>query len=431
MKCPLPGTGMSCGSRAGVEQLSKVPALTTGERIRLLREAKGLTRPVLSGLVGRKSDWLKNIENGRRRLNSLPMLVRLARALDVKDLSELTGDDTPASISAWDIEVHHAVPAIRDAMRDVSFLSTIPTIEPPIPPEDLQQRVHRLWLLWHSSPQQRTDVGTALPALIRQAHASIRAHHGVERRRAQAATGDLYRLVQRLLAHICEPELHALAVERGRAMSENADTPLSLALAAWSSSVSLCASGHFDDAARLADAGAELLAPLLDQKPGVEVVGTLGSLYLEAAAAHGLAGREGDAFRYLDAAELTAKRLPRGTWHRQSGFEQTNVEIFGIIVNGCLHRTGEAIAHAGKLAPSSVPSVVRRSRLLLEVAQAHANRREPADAVRYLTSATDVSTEAVGLIPWARELAVELADAVPGTQRQEATKLAARLKAVH
>lgn len=237
--------------------------------------------------------------------------------------------------------------------------------------------------------------------------------------------------MQRLLAHICEPELHALAVERGRAMSENADTPLSLALAAWSSSVSRCASGHYDDAARLADAGTELLNPLLDQDPGTEILGTLGSLHLEAAAAHGLAGREGDAFRYLDSAAATARRLPIDAWHPQSGFERTNVDIFSVIINGCLHRSGEAIAHAEKLEPAAVPSVVRRSRLLLEVAQSHANRQDPVAAVSYLTAASDVSTEAVALIPWARDLADELASTTAGAVRQDAAKLSVRFKAVH
>lgn len=410
--------------------MSNVTMLTTGERVRLFRESKGMTRPVLAGLVGRSPDWLKKIENGTRKLNSLPMLVRLARALEVTDLSELTGDDAPAPVETWDVEVHHVVPGIRAAMQEVAFLPTASSSEPALPPEELQLRVRRLWLTWHSSSQQRTDVGAALPALIRQAHASIRVHRGVERRRAQAATGDLYRLVQRILAHICEPELHALAVERGRAMSENADTRLSLALAAWSSSVSLCASGHYDDAARLADAGADLLTPLLEERPSTQVLGTFGSLHLEAAAAHGLAGREGDAFRYLDSAASTARRLPPDAWHPQSGFERMNVDVFGVIINGCLHRSGEAIAHADKLEPTSIPSVVRRSRLLLEIAQSHANRRDPVTAVRYLIAASDVSTEAVALIPWARDLADDLASTTPGTTRQDATKLSVRFKAV-
>lgn len=222
---------------------SAIVALTTGERIRLRREAKGLTRPVVAGLVGRSPDWLKKIESGTRKLNSLPMLVRIADVLGVDDLSELTGNAPSVPVSAFGTKVHHVVPAIREAVRQAGFGLALDNGVPALSPEQLQQRVHRLWLTWHTSTRQRTDVGKVLPLLIRQAHACIRVHDGNDRRRAQAATGDLYRLVQRLLAHICEPELHALAVERGRAMSEAADTPLALAHAAWSSSVSLCASG--------------------------------------------------------------------------------------------------------------------------------------------------------------------------------------------
>lgn len=410
--------------------MPNVTLLTTGERIRLLREAKGLTRPVLAGLVGRSTDWLKKVETGTRQVNSLPMLVRIARALGVDDLSELTGAGTSSPVATWDAEVHHVVPAIRDAMREATFLPAASSPAPVLPPEELQQRVQRAWLTWHTSPQQRTEVGETLPTLIRQAHVTIRAHEGTAHRRAQAATGDLYRLVQRLLAHICEPELHTLAVERGRALSENADTPLSLALAAWSTAVSLCASGFYEDTARLADAGAETLTPLLDQRPSPQVIETLGSLQLEAAAAHGLAGRAGDAFRYLDAAATTAAQLPAGAWHPQSGFDRTNVDIFGVLVATSLHRSGEAIAHAEKVDLAAVPSVVRRSRLLLEIAHAHSNRRDPGMAVRYLTAASDVSTEAVALIPWARDLADELASTAPGPVRPGATRLAARLKAV-
>lgn len=406
-------------------------ALTTGDRIRLHREAKGLTRPVLAGLVGRSSDWLKKIETGTRQLNSLQMLVRIAQVLGVSDLAELTGADKPVPVEAWNTEAHHVVPAIRKAMRDVAFPATVAP-EPVLSPAELQRHVHRLWLTWHTSPRQRTKVGEALPTLISQARATVRAHQDVERRRAMSATGDLYRLVQRLLAHICEPELHALAVERGRAMSEDADTPLSLALATWSSSVALCASGHYDDAVRLADAGTLLLAPLLDGAgpASPQVWGTIGALQMEAAAAHGLAGREGDAFHYLDAAEATARRLPIGIWHDQSGFERTSVHILSVIVNTSLHRNGQAIAQVAKIDPTAAPSVLRHSRLLLEAAHAHAQTRDTASAVRYLTAAADVSDEAVALIPWARTLADELTASTSGTARSDADKLATRLKAV-
>jgi transcriptional regulator with XRE-family HTH domain len=185
-----------------------VTSRTTGERIRIKREARGMSRPVLAGLVGRSSDWLKKIENGDRQLNSLPLLIQLARTLGVDDLSELTGDDFNAPTHAWQKDVHHVVPAIRLAMQDASFgPPPSDTATPALDADNLDRQVTQLWLLWHRSPMQRSEVGVALPRLIRQAHSAIRSTEGSARRQCRSATADLYRLVQRLLAHICEPEL--------------------------------------------------------------------------------------------------------------------------------------------------------------------------------------------------------------------------------
>lgn len=388
-----------------------------------------MTRPVLAGLVGRSTDWLKKIETGARQLNSLPLLLQIARVLGVHDLTEIAGGDEPAPIGAWRSDIHHAIPEIRRAMHEVSFPTM--TDARPISPRQLQTEVRRLWLLWHTSPQQRTDVGALLPHLIREAHRTVRSTDGADRRCASAATGDLYRLVQRLLAHICEPELHVLAVERGRVMSEDADTPLSLATAAWSSSVSLCASGLYDEAARLANVGAGYLAPILSGAASAQMWGALGALQMEAAAAHGLAGRDGDAHHYLDAATATATKLPIGIWHEQSGFERTSVKILSVIVTSCLRRHGEAIVQADRINLAASPSLVRSSRLLLEAADAQRHKTEYAASVRTLTRAADVSTEAVALIPWARELAEDLAVNASGNAGAAAARLSARLKAVH
>lgn len=407
----------------------RVAPVTTGERIRLLREARGMTRPVLAGLVGRSTDWLKKIETGTRQLNSLPLLVQIAQVLGVNDLAEITGYNEPTPVSAWDTEIHHVIPPIRTAMHEAAFRT--PTADPVISALELQQDVRDLWVLWHTSPQQRSDVGARLPGVIRQAHRTIRAVDGDDRRRAKAATGDLYRLVQRLLAHICEPELHALAVERGRAMSEDADTPHSLALAAWSSSVSLCASGFYDDAARLADIGVDYLVPALrDGGATAQTWGTLGALQMEAAAAHGLAGRDGEAHHYLDAAHATAAQLPDGAWHEQSGFESTGVRILSVIVTSCLRRYGDALSQAEKIGLTASPSLVRSSRLLLEAADAQRHRTDYGASVQTLTRAADVSAEAVALIPWARELADDLAAHTTGKAGIDAARLAGRLKSV-
>jgi hypothetical protein len=55
----------------------------TGERIQILRERKGLSRPVLAGLVGMSASWLRGIGQGGRVPPRLPVLVKLAETLAV------------------------------------------------------------------------------------------------------------------------------------------------------------------------------------------------------------------------------------------------------------------------------------------------------------------------------------------------------------
>ncbi|MCA2230408.1 helix-turn-helix domain-containing protein [Nonomuraea aurantiaca] len=74
---------------------SSAPVRTIGQRIQYLRERRGMTREVLAGLVGKSESWLKAVERGRRQQNPrLPILLQLAEALRVRDLSELTGDQS-------------------------------------------------------------------------------------------------------------------------------------------------------------------------------------------------------------------------------------------------------------------------------------------------------------------------------------------------
>src|SRR5215813_7869270 len=96
----------------------------TGERIQILRERRGLSRPVLAGLVGMSPSWLKGIEQGRRLPPRLPVLVKLAKALAVGDVAVLAGTDrdlggaSSVPVASFARIPHDAVPAIRDALRD-------------------------------------------------------------------------------------------------------------------------------------------------------------------------------------------------------------------------------------------------------------------------------------------------------------------------
>ncbi|MFD0621536.1 multiprotein-bridging factor 1 family protein [Streptomyces sanglieri] len=76
-----------------------IPAeLSMGEKIKVLRESRGMSRPVLAGLCNRGPDWLKKIETGERELRSHTLLLALAAALQVGDLSAITGTNTSTPV---------------------------------------------------------------------------------------------------------------------------------------------------------------------------------------------------------------------------------------------------------------------------------------------------------------------------------------------
>ncbi|MEV5508860.1 helix-turn-helix domain-containing protein [Streptomyces orinoci] len=402
--------------------MTDLPAeLTTGERVRILRERRGMTRAVLAGLVGRSSDWLKKIENGERELRSITHLVRLAHALHISDVAILTGDELAIPADAVGKLSHASVTPIRAALHGVSFVGT-PTVGP-CSPEALKGRVEGAWRLWHRSRYQRTEVGALLPDLIRDAHACVKAHQGDDRRAAHAATADLYRLVQRLLAHICEPELYWLALDRGRAHSEESDNPVSLALAAWSTAIGQRAAGFGEEAVQTDEAGMALLRELLEQGD-LEVLGVYGALNLQAAISCGLDGRSGDAERYLAEADRTASRLPAGYTHTPSAFDASNVAIHGVSVGVGLLTPGEALRRAEAITPEAVGSLERRSRLLLDIAAGHHQKHETAAGVHYLSTAHKISPEGVRYVPFARSLARDLAKAASGPLKADAVALA-------
>lgn len=380
-----------------------------------------MTRPVLAGLVGRGAVWLKKIESGERELNSITMLVRLASALHLDDVSLLTGG---ASVPVTSGKLsHESVPLIRDAMHTVAFLPRPPEVPAPAA---LRGRVEQAWRLWHTSRFQRTEVGALLPSLIIDAHACMKANKGDAQREAQAAAGDLYRLVQRHLAHISEAELYWLALDRSRSYSEQADDAVSLALGAWTVSIGQRAAGYVEDAVRSAELGMAVIRPRLEDG-SLDALAAYGQLNLQAATCEALDGRSGPADRYLEEAARAAAKLPDGYWHAQSAFAMSNVHVHSISLGTGQFKPGETLLRAETIDPMTVSSLERRSRLLMDIASAHHQRKEGAAAVHYLSQACEVTPEGVRYVPGARALAAAIEKDAKGALKASASALAQSL----
>lgn len=398
----------------------EIPAeLTTGERIRLHRERRGMSRPVLAGLVGRSADWLKKIENGDRELRSLPMLVRLAQALRINDVAALTGVGSSISADQWGKLSHPGVSALRDAVHASIFRRAAASRGSV---DELAGRVRQAWITWHSSAHQRTEVGAVLPDLLVACHSVTTGTEGAERRKGYAVTAQAYALAQQYAAHTTEPELYWLTVDRARMAAEESDDPVMLAAAAWIIGNGLRESGHTEEALRLVAEAADTLRPRLEDASDI-VRGTFGALCLHAAVTCAREGREGDAWRWWDEADATARRMPNYA-HPWTMFGTGNVAVHAVSIGVDLHTPGAALRRASDTAPETIPSVERRSRLFVDAARSEYARRESAGALHYLRRAFRESPEAVRYVPSARALSADLVRTAPGTLRADAVELA-------
>ncbi|MFD4635310.1 multiprotein-bridging factor 1 family protein [Streptomyces sp. NPDC058284] len=394
---------------------------TTGERIKYHRERAGMSRPVLAGLCGRGPDWLKKIETGKRQLHNHGLLVRLASALKLSDLSVLTGDPSPRPVAPGGKLMLTAASGVRDAVRGSLFQSGPQVLGTSV--DVLKGRVAEAWTLWHASRFQRTEVSALLPALIRDAQVLPHQLEGPARREAYAALAEVYHLAQQVTAYSVEAELYWIIADRGRTAAQDADNPLSLAGAAWTFGNGLRENGYAEEAVQVVAEAADALRPRLEDGSD-DLRGMFGALHLHAAVTCAREGREGDAWRHWDEADRTADRLPNGYVHSWTVFGRANTDFHGVSVGVDLRTPGLAMTRAESIDLAAMPSVERRSRVLVELARAQRQRKDLAGAVHWLKRAQEASPETVRYTPSARGLAYDLAKDSRGPLRSDAQQLA-------
>lgn len=395
---------LSTGPRAPyvVPMTDERTPLGIGDRIRILRQRRGLTQVALAGMCGRGEDWIKRIESGKRG-TTISQLAKIGHALGVTDLSDLTGTDIGMPmVSAG--AVHDAVAPIRQAVRAVT-LAPLPAQAETV--EILAHRTRSAWQLWHRSRFGRTEVGALLPDLIADVHAAARITEGEERRGVYAAMTEMYALAQQVLAYVSEPELYWAVADRIQMAAQQADQPHALGLAAWCLGNGLRHTAEPYDAIVTVEQALGLLAPALEDAPE-DLRGIAGALHLHAAVSYAQQGREGDAWREWDRADDIAHRLGSGYVHLPTVFGLDNTAVHGVAIATEVAKSGTALERAASIAAESLPSTERASRLLVDAARAHHQRRDTLGALHELNHALDVGPENTRAIPSAQSLALDL-----------------------
>ncbi|MFG2334683.1 helix-turn-helix domain-containing protein [Streptomyces sp. NPDC048604] len=393
---------------------------TFGQRVRQARERKGQSRPVLAGLVGRSTEWVKAIETDRLHMPRLPLLLRLADALGVDDLADLTGDER-LSAATYTKAAHPSLLRVKEALTDYRLAGR--DEEPPTA-DALAARVRLAWQLWHGSGDHRSRVADVLPALLDDLRYASRVLEGADRRCALGLLAQAYHLAQLYLSFQPAQELVMLTGDRSMTAAQDADSPRAIAGAAW------YMNHVFRDAGERHEARVDLAmraAELLDAERGPEDIARIGLLHLAAALSYAKVGQRGNAERHWDRADEEARRLGDGYSHPWLIFGRGMVDAYAITMNADLIRASAAVDVAASVDLGPMPSSTRRSFHIIETARAYILQGENVAVVHLLQRAYETSPETARYNIFARSTALELAESGGAVIRDDARGLARQL----
>jgi transcriptional regulator with XRE-family HTH domain len=394
-----------------------------GERLRILRTRRGMTRPVLAGLLGKSPSWLKQVERGDIHTPSLPMVLRMAEVLRVRDLSELAGDQSMPT----DLFIgpgHPRLPEVRAAVD--AFPMPGGDREAPRP-EHLRARLARAWAARHSAPNHRDVIGALLPDLIRDAQAAVRQSGAPgERRAAQAVLAEVYSLAQFFLAYQPDSALLWRVAERGMVAAQESEDPHALGMAAWLAAEAHRDAAHYDGADTVTRDALAYLEPQLPEA-GDDVRAVAGALQVAAGYTAARRGDTGPAWGWWDKADKAAKRLPEGYYHPITSFSRPIMGAHAVTLAVELHAGGESVRQATRADARCIPSRPRRARHRIEEARAYQLDGKPETALETLAKAHENAPETIRYNGYARRIILEETEARAPERRRRASELAVKV----
>jgi transcriptional regulator with XRE-family HTH domain len=376
-----------------------------GARIRYFRERQGLSQRAMAELVGKTENWAYKVEKGVLPIDRLSVLIDLARVLNIRDLSDLTGGVLTGAVSVQQTG-HKAVPAIRRTLALPSSL--LPAGIGEVPVEDYRPAVADAWRVYETQTEDRyIDVGGRLPNLLRQGYAAVRDAQGEEREReAVALLISVYGLAQILLRRVGEPVQARIAADRGVSLADQVGDPVLLAAATWNLSCVLTSAGDVADSVALARETIASCEP--DEDASLEHLSVYGALHLQAAVAAVRDHQGPVAWDLYRGAERMAARLgqDRNDWH--TCFGPTNVAMHAVHLRAEEGDTAEALRVADSVEDSEELPLERRTRYLIEVMNCNRIQRDDFATVYMLKRITAQSPEEVGFSPLVREAVADL-----------------------
>ncbi|MDT0308827.1 helix-turn-helix transcriptional regulator [Streptomyces sp. DSM 44917] len=372
-----------------------------GRKIAFHRKRRGLSQKEFAGLLGRSEAWVSQVERGVRRIDRMTVLEKVAEVLDLP-VGELAAEaPIVASVAEGEAPGASRLRLVLSAAHSLKAILGRP--EPPDVPA-LRAEVERAWSLTHEG--NYADLAELLEDLVPRLESATRAGTEAERPELFRLLAAMYHTCSAALANMGEPEAAWIAVDRSVVAAERAGDPLLMAAGEFRLSIVFLGARHYDQAARVSGSAAEALAPLAEDG-GPEAVALRGALTLQRAVAAGRLNRADEAYAHLRQAGELAERVGEGRNDYNTEFGPTNVALHEVAVAVDLGDAGVALRAAENVDASGL-SPERQARFGIDVAKAHAQRRQVAEAVAALAKARELLPEMFLAKPGVKQLVSDL-----------------------
>ena len=371
-----------------------------GQKIAAERHRRGLSQPELARMVGRSVAWVSQVERGVRKVDRMSVLEALAAALDVP-LAELAAEapvvaavtEEPPGAGGLRLVLSGAY-ALR-AMLDGRRAPAIST---------LRTKARKAWELTHAG--RYVELTDLLRSLVPDLETAARSLPEKQRAEVSELLATTYQACSAALAKLGEPEAAWIAADRAMAAAERAGNPMLVAAGAFRLVFVFINARHYDQAKETARTAAEALWPMADQGDP-RAISLWGGLTLQRAVIAAHVNDPDTAYGQLDRASQIAARLGEARGEYNTEFGPANVRLYEIAVAVELGDAGRALRAAANVDTTGL-SAERQARMLIDVARAHAQRRQVSEAVAALLQAEAITPEQIRSHALVRRLVSDL-----------------------
>jgi transcriptional regulator with XRE-family HTH domain len=371
-----------------------------GRKIAAERRRRGLSQPELARMIGRSVAWVSQVERGVRKVDRMSVLETVAAALDVP-LAELAAE---APVVAAVTEEPPDARGLRLVLSGAHGLRAMLDGRRPLTLSALRSKSRQAWELTHAG--RYTDLTELLRGLVPDLETAARTLPESRRAEVFELMAATYQACSAALAKLGEPEAAWIAADRAMAAAERAGNPMLVAAGAFRLVFVFLTARHYEQAEETACTAADALQPMADQGDP-QAMSLWGALTLQRAVTASRANEPDAAYRYLEQAKQIADQLGEGRNDYNTEFGPANVSLYEIAVAVELGDAGRAVRTAATVDNAGL-SAERRARMLIDVARAHAQRRQVGEAVAALLQAEDLTPEQVRTHDLVRQLVSDL-----------------------